>query len=90
MHTIPPPPAPGHSDPPPAVAACLHATLAPAGPGLYRVRVRGGRVVGHVAVRDHPLGARYEALRYQVALAAFRSLGDFWSADDAVAALLAG
>jgi hypothetical protein len=72
---------------PPAVDPSLRVRLLPAGPALYRVADSTGRILGHLSVIDHPLGARFTALRYQPALARFRSLGDFWTTDEAVGVL---
>ena len=63
--------------------------LARASADLWRVLDAGGVVVGHLQVVEHPLGLRYRARRFHVATGRFRDLGDFWSADDAVAALRA-
>jgi hypothetical protein len=72
---------------PPAVDPALRVRILPAGPALYRVADSTGRILGHLAVLAHPLGARFAALRYQPALARFRSIGDFWTADEAVGVL---
>jgi hypothetical protein len=71
----------------PTIDPAQRIRLLPAGPALYRVADSAGRILGHLSVIDHPLGARFAALRYQPALARFRSLGDFWTADEAVGVL---
>lgn len=57
---------------------------------LWRVQDARGRVLGHLRLIPDPLGVRYRAERLHLATAAFRLVGDFWRADDAVAALRAG
>lgn len=54
---------------------------------LWRVVSPAGRVLGHLQAIPHPQGERYRARRYHPASATFVDLGDFWSADDAVACL---
>ena len=58
--------------------------LHPVGAGRWRVVDSTGRIVGHVDEVPDPLGTRYRARRYHPASRAFRDIGDFWSADDAV------
>jgi hypothetical protein len=48
-----------------------------------------GLAIGHLQVVAHPLGLRYRARRFHTATGRFRDLGDFWSADEAVASLRA-
>jgi len=57
---------------------------------LWRVQDANGRVLGHLRLRPDPLGMRYRAERLHLATASFRLVGDFWRADDAVAALRNG
>ncbi|MFF3028077.1 hypothetical protein [Microbacterium sp. NPDC057944] len=57
---------------------------------LWRVQDRAGRVLGHLRVMPDPLGMRYRAERLHLATGSFRLVGDFWRADDAVAALRNG
>ena len=57
---------------------------------LWRVQDRTGRVLGHLRLMPDPLGLRYRAERLHLATASFRLVGDFWRADDAVAALRNG
>jgi hypothetical protein len=63
-------------------AGSLH--LTGAGPALWRVIDAGGRVIGHLQAFVDARGVRYRARRFHMATRAFRDLGDFWSADDAV------
>lgn len=63
-------------------AAPVH--LEPAAPSLWRVVDRRGLVIGHVAAFADPSGTRYRARRFHAVTRAFRDLGEFWSADDAV------
>lgn len=58
--------------------------LTGAGPALWRVLDASGRVIGHLQAVAHSQGVRYRARRFHTATRAFRDLGDFWSADDAV------
>ncbi|WP_431072835.1 hypothetical protein [Microbacterium phyllosphaerae] len=57
---------------------------------LWRVQDVRGRVLGHLRLLPDPLGMRYRAERLHLATASFRLVGDFWRADDAVAALRNG
>ncbi len=57
---------------------------------LWRVHDASGRMLGHLRVLADPLGMRYRAERLHLPTAAFRLVGDFWRADDAVAALRNG
>jgi hypothetical protein len=61
--------------------------MQPAGLNLWRVLDASGHVIGHVQSFGHPLGVRFRVKRYHTASAGFRELGEFWSADDAVACL---
>lgn len=55
---------------------------------LWRVQENAsGKVLGHVRTATDPDGLRYRAERLQLASGAFRLIGEFWRADDAVAAL---
>lgn len=58
-----------------------------AGAGLWRVIDRRGTIRGHLRVVVDPLGVRYRAERLRLASGVFLLVGEFWSADDAVAAL---
>ncbi|SFS06144.1 hypothetical protein SAMN04487846_2069 [Microbacterium sp. cf046] len=58
--------------------------LVEAGPALWRIVDRSGRAIGHIQVVGHDQGDRYRARRFHAATRAFRDLGEFWSADDAV------
>lgn len=57
---------------------------------LWRVQDSTGRVLGHLRMLTDPLGIRYRAERLHLASGQFRLVGDFWRADDAVAALRNG
>ncbi|MFJ4174304.1 hypothetical protein [Microbacterium sp. NPDC089696] len=57
---------------------------------LWRVQDSSGRVLGHLRLATDPLGVRYRAERLHLPTATFRLVGDFWRADDAVAALRNG
>jgi len=58
-----------------------------AGDHLWRVIDAQGAIRGHLRVVADPLGIRYRAERLQLASGAFLLVGEFWDADDAVAAL---
>jgi len=58
-----------------------------AGDHLWRVIASSGTIRGHLRVVVDPLGIRYRAERLDLASGAFRLVGEFWDADDAVAAL---
>ncbi|MBW8763428.1 MAG: hypothetical protein JF592_12710 [Microbacterium sp.] len=57
---------------------------------LWRVQDASGRLLGHLRMIADPLGIRYRAERLHLATGQFRLVGDFWRADDAVAALRNG
>jgi len=58
--------------------------LTDAGPALWRVIDPSGRVLGHLQAVADAAGVRYRARRFHAPSRAFRDLGDFWTADDAV------
>ena len=60
------------------------ARLLPAAPALWRILDRSGRVIGHLQAVRQGSDIRYRARRYHAPSRAFRDLGEFWSADDAV------
>ena len=62
-------------------------TLHPAGERLWRVVDQRGVIRGHLRLVPDPLGVRYRAERLHLPTGSFRLVGDFWRADDAVAAL---
>lgn len=57
---------------------------------LWRVHDGAGRILGHLRVVADPLGLRYRAERLHLATGAFRLVGEFWRADDAVSVLRYG
>jgi len=66
----------------------LRTRLVAAAPSLWRVVEPGGRVIGHLQEVVEAGGIRFRARRFHAASHAFRDLGDFWSADDAVECLV--
>lgn len=58
-----------------------------AGDHLWRVIDAAGSIRGHLRVVADPLGIRYRAERLHLPSGAFRLVGEFWDADDAVASL---
>lgn len=75
---------------PPAPSPGLRVRLAPAGPALWRVLDGTGRIIGHLHQLDHALGSRWAARRYRDGVVGFRTVGEFWSVDEAVSALRNG
>lgn len=73
---------------PPAVSPNFGVRLLPAAPGLWRVSNAQGHVIGHLQAFLPVLGGRYRARRFHSASRAFRDLGEFWSADDAIECLV--
>ncbi|PCE13686.1 hypothetical protein AUC47_07740 [Microbacterium sp. SZ1] len=67
-----------------------HEHLVRASAHLWRVQDVRGRVLGHLRILADPLGLRYRAERLHLPTGTFRLVGDFWRADDAVAALRNG
>ncbi|GAA1526112.1 hypothetical protein HD600_002779 [Microbacterium ginsengiterrae] len=57
---------------------------------LWRVQDASGRILGHLRVGAEPQGLRYHAERLHLPSGAFRLVGSFWHADDAVQALRNG
>ncbi|MFT4258691.1 hypothetical protein [Microbacterium sp.] len=64
--------------------------LVRAGARLWRVHDARGAVRGHLRLLEGPLGMHYRAERLHLPSGGFRVVGDFWRADDAVAALRNG
>ena len=58
--------------------------LVSAAHALWRIVDGRGRVIGHLQAIGHGDGLRYVARRFHGPTRAFRDLGEFWSADDAV------
>lgn len=73
---------------PPRLSPRLGVQLIGASPGLWRVVDAGGRAVGHLQAFSQGATIRYRARRFHALSRAFRDLGEFWSADDAVECLL--
>ncbi|MEU1970589.1 hypothetical protein ABZ477_02950 [Microbacterium sp. NPDC019599] len=68
-----------------------HVRLAAAATALWRVIDDRGRIIGHLeALAVDGGGTRFRARRFHTASGAFRDLGEFWSADDAVDCLRLG
>ena len=74
----------------PALRRGTPVRLATAVAGLWRVVDGAGVIIGHLEAVPHPYGVRYRARRFHAGARAFRDLGDFWSADDAVDCLRFG
>jgi hypothetical protein len=70
--------------PAPIVPVGIPLELTAAAPGLWRVIDRAGRVIGHLQAVTVPGGVRFRARRFHAAARAFRDLGEFWSASDAL------
>ena len=85
--TPPTSPAIRFAAPAPSPSPSLRVRLASAGPALWRVLDPTGRIIGHVTRIEHTLGERWGARRYHDRVGGFRAVGEFWSIDDAVAAL---
>lgn len=73
---------------PPPVGPMYGVHLAPAAARLWRVVTADGRVIGHLQSVGDGAAAKYAAKRFHVASRAFRDLGEFWSADDAIQTLV--
>ena len=74
--------------PAPRVAGIHRVRVTPAGARLWRViALPDGRVIGHLRAVGEKTNLKWSAQRFSVASRAFRDLGEFWSADDAVQAL---
>lgn len=52
--------------------------------GLWRVRRRDGRILGHIERINTAAGDVYVAKRFNAVRASFLSLGQFWNIQDAV------
>ncbi|WOF24553.1 hypothetical protein N8K70_07820 [Microbacterium betulae] len=61
--------------------------LVRAGAALWRVVGADERVIGHLRIVESDLGVRYRAERFHAASGALRTVGEFWSADEAVRTL---
>ena len=75
---------------PPLLRGGTPVRLAEAAAGLWRVIDPDGRIIGHLEARAEHQGVRYRARRFHAQSRAFRDLGAFWSADDAVECLRLG
>lgn len=65
--------------------------LVRASENLWRVHETAtSRLLGHLRIAPDPLGLRYRAERLHLPTGAFRLIGDFWRADDAIQALRNG
>jgi hypothetical protein len=64
-------------------------TLTRAGAALWRVVTPDDRIIGHLRRLEHPLGMRFRSERLHLATGRFIEVGEFWSADEAVASLRA-
>lgn len=71
----------------PALATRAAIRLVAAAPSLWRVLDASGIVIGHLEEVHVAAGIRFRARRYHPPSRAFRDLGAFWSADDAVECL---
>lgn len=73
----------------PAIDAPAWGALVLAGPRLWRVRERRGRILGHLrAVAKEAEGpARFRAERFDASRRAFRTVGEFASATEAIESL---
>lgn len=71
----------------PAVSPHTRVSLVPVSAALWRVVDPRGRAMGHLQRLAEPQGERFRARRFHVASGAFRDVGEFWSAQDAVDAL---
>lgn len=68
---------------PPGIPVRLDA----AAPSLWRVMDRRGLVIGHIQAIASGEGLRFRARRFHPPSRAFRDLGEFWRAADAVECL---
>lgn len=73
----------------PAPAFRGRETLTRAGAALWRVVTPDGRVIGHLRRLEHPLGMRFRAERLRLSSGRFIEVGEFWTADEAIASLRA-
>ncbi len=74
----------------PALPSLPQVRLVRAADDLWRVLQEPGHVIGHLKVVTHPLGLRYRACRFHRTTARLHTLGDFWSAEEAVRCLRTG
>ncbi|WP_203579610.1 hypothetical protein [Microbacterium hibisci] len=72
---------------PPTLQRSTAVRLVAAAPSLWRVVDPRGLVIGHLQAHTQAGGIRYRARRFHAASRAFRELGEFWSADDALECL---
>ncbi|GAA3209973.1 hypothetical protein [Microbacterium terregens] len=68
----------------PALSRVRSVRLVRAAPALWRIVDRHGLVLGHLRAIGQGAELRYSARRFHAPTRAFRELGEFWSADDAV------
>lgn len=72
------------TSPTPPLSSSEDYRLIGAGPQLWRVIDRAGRIIGHLSMYRFGDGVRYRARRYHAATRMLRDMGDFWSPDDAL------
>ncbi|ALJ20273.1 hypothetical protein [Microbacterium sp. No. 7] len=68
-------------------AAPPNATLIAVGERRWRVLDRRGRVLGHLERHAQSDDIRFRAQRFHAPTRSFRTIGEFWSADEAVECL---
>jgi hypothetical protein len=71
----------------PTLTSDARVRLVTAAPSLWRVLDSGGIVIGHLQQVAHRGGIRFRARRFHRPSQAFRDIGEFWSADEAVECL---
>ena len=57
------------------------------GAGIWRVTDQRNLVLGNIRALPESLGVRYHAMRFHAPTASFRSVGAFWSPDEALVCL---
>jgi hypothetical protein len=68
----------------PTLTRATSVRLVPAAPALWRIIDGTGRVIGHLQAVPAGRDLRYRARRFHARSRAFRDIGEFWSADDAI------
>ncbi|KAF2411616.1 hypothetical protein B1729_19375 [Microbacterium sp. B35-04] len=71
----------------PTLTSHSRVRLVAAAPSLWRVLDRAGIVIGHLQQVPHAGDIRFRARRFHRPSQAFRDIGEFWSADEAVECL---
>lgn len=67
----------------PHLETTVRERLLPVSENTWRVIATDGRVLGQIRAVPSAAGTRFQARRFDAAVAGFREVGEFWSPDEA-------